>query len=200
MFDLLLGLMEWAGAFGLFLLMILENLFPPIPSELIVPLAGFLAAQGEMSFWQVILAGVAGSVVGAVFWYYVGMMIGRARILRFVDRFGPILTLSREDTISAFTWFERWGVWAVLVTRLIPGARTLISVPAGISRMPLPLFLLATTAGSTVWITILTMTGVLLRENYHRIESVLDPLSLVIFGGVAVVYFWRLLRQMRSRR
>jgi len=130
------------GYWGIGLLMFLENLFPPIPSELIMPLAGFTVAQGQMNFFLAVLAGTIGTVLGALPWYYIGHVFGRQRLTAWADRYGRWLTVTGKDIDRADRWFDRHGVKAVLLGRLIPGVRTLISLPAGISGMSLPLFLL----------------------------------------------------------
>jgi membrane protein DedA with SNARE-associated domain len=133
------------GYVGLVLLMVLENVFPPIPSEVIVPLAGFMATQDRLSLLGVILAGTLGSVLGALPLYYLGRKIGDERLKSFADRHGRWLTLSRQDLDSAQQWFDRRGGLAVFLCRLVPGVRSLISIPAGIEGMPLAIFLLYTT-------------------------------------------------------
>ncbi|ARO14306.1 Alkaline phosphatase-like protein [Ketogulonicigenium robustum] len=199
MFDALLGLMNAGGAFGLALIMFLENVFPPVPSEVIIPLAGFLAASGRMALWEVIVAGVAGSVLGALFWYWIGLAVGKDRVMAFVARWGFILTISEDEAERAFAWFQRYGAWAVFFARVLPGVRTLISIPAGMARMSMPLFLVTTTLGSAIWVSILAGAGLLLRENYDHISRYIDPLSYVVIGAIVGIYVWRLLRQLRSR-
>ena len=129
-------IVETTGVLGIALLMFLENVFPPIPSELIMPLAGYAAARGETSLVLVILAGTAGSLAGALFWYILGRLVDHERFKQFADRHGRWLTMSRTDVSQADDWFDAHGHWAVLFGRLIPTVRTLISIPAGLSEMP----------------------------------------------------------------
>jgi membrane protein DedA with SNARE-associated domain len=168
------------GYVGIALLMLLENILPPIPSELIMPLAGFSVTRGELSFVYVVIAGVIGSVLGALPWYYLGKLWGLQRIERLADRYGKWITLSSQDVRKAKQWFDRRGKEAACFSRVIPGVRTYISVPAGISRMPLLLFLFYSTIGTTVWVGFLTYAGYLLGENYSKIKQFLAPISAVI--------------------
>ncbi len=144
MFDWVTGFLEQGGYVVVALLMFLENVFPPIPSELIMPLAGFNAAQGEQNIVLVIVAGSIGSLAGALLWYYIGLWIGLERLKRFSRRHGRWLTLTPDEIDQADAWFDAYGGWAVLVGRLIPTVRTFISVPAGMSGMRLGKFLIFT--------------------------------------------------------
>jgi len=192
MFEGIVGLVERLGYLGVAALMFLENLFPPIPSELIMPLAGFAAARGDLSLAGVVAAGTAGSVVGALPWYYAGAFLGMDRLRRLASRHGRWLTLSPDDVQHAAEWFARHGTKAVLIGRLIPGVRTLISVPAGIAGMPLLPFILWSTLGSLVWAGLLALAGLWLEQQYDQVARYLDPLSKLIFGLVVAIYLYRL--------
>lgn len=194
MFDWVVATIDSWGYLGVFLLMVAEHLFPPIPSEVIMPLAGFLAAQGKLSLTLTIVIGTAGSVAGTLFWYYIGIWIGEARLKRFAARHGRLLTLSPSDIDNARGWFERHGAAAVFFGRMIPAIRTLISVPAGLSNMPFWRFLLYTTLGSSIWTTILTFAGLVLHENYTRVEGYINPLSKLVLIVVIVTYVYRVIR------
>lgn len=198
MFDWIVAAMAQGGYLALGALMFLENLFPPIPSEVVMPLGGFLSAQGTFTFPLVILVGTFGSVLGATFWYWVGLRLGADRLRRFADRHGRWLTISPQDVDRANAWFQRHGAAAVFVGRFLPGLRTLISVPAGIARMPIGPFLLYTTAGSVIWIGLLAWLGRVLEANYDRVAGWLDPLSWIVIGVFVAAYLWRLLRQARA--
>ena len=188
------------GAWGIALLMLLENLFPPIPSELIMPLAGFEAAAGRLSFWAVVAAGTAGSVAGAVVWYAAGRAFGEARMLALIDRYGFWLTISRDEAERAVAWFARRGAVAVFLGRLVPGVRTLISGPAGLAAMPFAPFLAVTAAGSLVWVVLLTFAGYLLEANHDRVAHLLDPATKIILALFIGAYLWRAVRLWRARR
>ena len=200
MFDILTRLIDQFGAFGVGLVMLLENVFPPIPSELIMPLAGFQAAQGKMSLVAIFLAGTAGAVLGAYLWYLVGQKLGRTRLTTFIERHGHWLTLNTEDVDSAIAWFDRHDRMAVFLGRMVPGVRTLISVPAGLNGMGLGKFLLYTTLGSAIWNSGLIAAGYLLSANYTRVAAVLNPVTNVLLGGLVLWYLVRLVRELRGRR
>lgn len=193
MFDWILGVMVRGGYAGLFMLALLENVFPPIPSEVIMPLAGFLAARGEMDMVGVIAAGTVGSVVGATFWYYLGMWLGMERIRRLAARHGRWLTMSPEDVDRTAEWFLRNGPKAVLLGRVMPGLRTLISVPAGVFRMPLLPFLAYSLVGTTVWIALLAGAGYLLKDAFMRVGDWLDPISNAVLGLGLAWYGYRVI-------
>lgn len=187
------------GYLGIGLLMFLENLFPPIPSELIMPLAGFTIAQGKMSFIPAVLAGIIGTMVGALPWYYAGQLVGERRLRRLADRYGKWLTISSKDIDKANRWFNRHGAKTVLFCRLIPGVRTLISLPAGINQMPIALFLLYSTIGTALWVTLLTALGYFLGRNYSLVELYLAPVSkLVLLGLIIAFVVWIILRKKRK--
>ncbi len=194
MFTWITDFMSRIGLVAVFGLMLGENVFPPIPSELVMPLAGFLAAQGEMSLWLAIVAGTAGSVAGALLWYWVGVRFGRDRLRRLAERHGRWLTVSPSDVNGAIGWFERYGWWAVFFGRMIPGVRTLVSVPAGMARMPMLPFLAFTTLGSLLWTGLLAWAGYLLESQYEKVSQWVNPVSNVILAGIVGLYLWRLVR------
>jgi membrane protein DedA with SNARE-associated domain len=169
MFEWITSTVRTLGYSGVALLALLENVFPPIPSELVLPLAGFVAAQGELNVWMVIIAGTAGSLAGAVLWYEIGRRIGERRLRGWVRRSGKWLTLSVSDIDRAQAWFKRHGGRAVFVGRLVPGVRTLISLPAGFAGMPRTAFLLHTVAGTAIWTALLAYAGVILRSNFELV-------------------------------
>ena len=199
MFDIITSILASLGGLGVFLLMLAENVFPPIPSEVILPLAGYTAAQGRGSLWVVAIAGTLGSAAGAVLWYYVGRWIGIDRLKRFASRHGRWLTLTPGEVDHVDRWFDRYGRWAVLFGRMVPGVRTLISVPAGVSGMPLGPFLVSTLAGSAIWTVILVMAGYELGERYSQGASVIEPVSNAVLALAVIWYLWRVATFGRSR-
>jgi len=199
MFEWILGLIVSGGYVGLLALMFLENLFPPIPSELVMPLAGFLAARGEMDALLVVVIGTAGSVSGALPWYWLGRHVNKPRLLHLAERHGHWLTVDTDEVEAAYRWFRHKGWRAVLFGRLMPGIRTLISIPAGMAGMRLSWFLALTTAGSLLWTGFLTGAGFLLENQYQRVHAYLDPLSWVVFGLILAIYLWRVGRKIRPR-
>jgi membrane protein DedA with SNARE-associated domain len=200
MIDWITGLMNTLGYAGIALLMFLENIFPPVPSEIVMPLAGFTAAQGGLSLVGVILAGAAGSLAGALAWYYAGKIYGAERMRDFADRYGCWITVSPEDIDRATNWFNRHGRSAVLIGRLVPGVRTLISVPAGISGMGLFPFLLYSTIGTVGWTALLAICGYILRGQWSAVESYISPVSTILFAALALWFVIRFVRQWRCRR
>jgi len=173
---------------GIGFLMFLENLFPPIPSELIMPLAGFVVQQGKMDFTLVVLAGVIGTVLGALPWFYAGRLLGEERLKKLCDRYGKWLGISGEDITKSKNWFDRYGNKAVLLCRLVPGVRTLISIPAGIGNMNIIPFLIYSTIGTTLWVLLLTYAGFALGQNYKVVETYIDPISKVVVIVVVVAF------------
>ena len=188
------------GVLGVALLMFLENVFPPIPSELIMPLAGYTAAKGNADIVLVILSGTVGSLAGASFWYAIGRWFGEERLKRFADQYGRWLTLSRQDIDRADDWFDRHGAKAVFFGRLVPTVRTLISVPAGLSEMPLPRFLLWSGAGTLIWTSFLALLGWWLGDRYEDVETWINPISNVIVSLIVILYLYRVATFRRHGR
>jgi len=182
-----MGFISSAGYGGILLLMFIENVFPPIPSELIMPLAGFMVAQDKLTFIGTTLAGMAGSVLGALPLYYAGKKLGEERVKRLADRYGRWLTLSRQDIERASRWFHRHGGAAVFVCRLIPGVRSFISVPAGIVGMNFLQFLAYTSIGTALWAALLAYLGYLLGSNFAQVGEYLDPVSWIVLGAIGVL-------------
>lgn len=193
MFDWITKVISEYGYPGIALLMLGENIFPPIPSELIMPLAGFVAAQGQLNPVLVVLAGTLGSVLGALPWYYAGRWLGEERMRVLAARYGRWLTVDDKDVGKAIRWFERHGRMAVLFGRLVPTVRTLISVPAGMARMPLGPFLFYSSIGSLLWTAALTAAGYLLEANYRLVGDYLDRASQIIISLIVLTYLWRLI-------
>ena len=199
MFQWITQLMGSMGYLAVVFLMFLENVFPPIPSELIMPLAGFTATQGRLSLVGVIIAGTIGSVLGALPLYYVGKTIGEKRLKEWADKHGKWLTVSSDDIDKANGWFEKHGFIAVGIGRLIPGVRSLIAVPAGIEKMNLGLFVLYTALGSGVWAAALAYAGYVLGGNYQKVEKFVGPATYVVLGIVVAVYIFRVVKQHKKQ-
>lgn len=191
MFDFITEFMQSGGYLAVFALMALENIFPPIPSELIMPFAGFVAARGDLNVIGVLVAGTAGSVAGALPWYYAGKVYGKERLEAFADKHARWMTVTHGDIEHAMESFEKHGRKVVLLGRLIPAIRTLISVPAGLAKMPMGQFLLYSTVGSLVWTGVLTGAGYLLESQYERVAEYVDPVSKAILIGLVGWYLYR---------
>lgn len=196
--DWVTGIVESMGYAGIALLMALENVLPPIPSELIMPLAGYNAEQGHVNLWGAIAAGTFGTLVGTLPWYAAARWLERDRVYRWVEHHGHWLTVERKELERAVDWFGKHGRWTVAVGRLIPGIRTLISVPAGFCHMPLWQYLSYSAAGTLIWTGILAYLGSLLGQNYERVSTYLGPISWLVMGTITAVYLVRLVR-MRKR-
>lgn len=194
---------QWMGYGAIFAAMFLENLFPPIPSELIMPLGGFYVQQGQLQFLPVVLAGLLGTLLGALPWYGIGRVINEQRIEVWLSRYGRWIGISPAELERSRRWFNRYGTALVFWGRLVPGIRTLISVPAGIELMPFGPFLIWTTAGSLIWTLLLTLAGLGLGESYSNVKLWIDPVSKVVkVGLVMAVLFalvWLGLRIWRRR-
>jgi membrane protein DedA with SNARE-associated domain len=199
MFEWITSIIRRLGYTGVAMLTFLENLFPPIPSELIIPLAGFVAAQGDLRLWLVIATGTLGSLTGAWLWYHLGRRIGERRLRSWVERHGKWLTLTTTDIDRAQDWFQRHGAAAVFVGRLVPGVRTYVSLPAGFSGMPLPQFLLYSALGTTLWTAALASAGLLLRASFTRVSDSINMFTNVLFIAFGVFMAWRYVRCWKPR-
>lgn len=191
MFDWIITLVERSGYIGVFFLMFLENIFPPIPSELILPLVGFSVAQGTLGVLGVFAAALLGGLVGVLPWYVAGRVFSLPRLKVWVSRYGRLLTLTPEELEYTEQWFVRYGRRAVLFGRLVPIVRTLISIPAGLVRMSWGRFLLYSAIGAGVWNICLIASGYLLESQYARVEEYLNPVTYVILVALFAWYLYR---------
>ena len=172
------------------LAMFLENIIPPIPSEIIMPLGGFFVYQQKLNFYILVFWGLLGTILGSLPWYYLGRLVNEKRLSNFLDKKGKYLGISPSDLSKSKRWFDKYGVSLVFWGRLVPGIRTLISVPAGIELMPLRKFLIWTTLGSLIWVVLLAYAGFLFGENYPIIETYLDQIKLFIKPILVVIVFY----------
>lgn len=190
--DWIVDLITRGGYFAVALLMLAENVFPPIPSEVVMPVSGIVAATGSMFLVGVIVAGTAGALAGQFLWYWVGARVGEERLMRWAERHGRWITLSPREIHKVSTWFQTHGSRAVFIGRLIPGIRTFISLPAGLARMPVGRFLLYSLLGSGVWTAALAYAGYALRDRYENVTRFVGPVSSLVIGAIVVLYIWRL--------
>jgi membrane protein DedA with SNARE-associated domain len=198
MSDWVIRLIEQAGYLGVGFLMFLETIFPPIPSEVIMPVAGVAAAKGKMSLGGVIASGTAGAMLGNMVWYLAARALGIIRMKPFIERWGRWLTIEWDEIIRAERWFGTRGWLIVGVGRLLPTVRSIISVPAGLLRMRLSIFFLASTIGTAAWTALLAGSGDLLGAHYRDIDRIIGPLSNLIMALLVTGYVWRLRRQRRT--
>jgi len=186
---------------GVAILMAIENVFLPLPSELIMPLAGFLTANGNMTLTGVIIAGTIGSVLGALPLYYAGRALGEERPERWLERYGRWTRIRGRDLERATARFSGHSFVDVIIAQLLPGVRGLISIPAGVARMNVGLFLLANLIGTLVWCAVLAVAGRLLGANFTKIHKFLGPVGWTILGAlVAAVVVWAMVRKRRRAR
>lgn len=200
MMDIFPQFLRDHGYAGVYLLMLLDSVFPIFPSELVMSLSGLLASQGEMALGGVILCGTAGAMTGALGWYWLARALGLERFTRLIDRFGWLTTISAHEVEVLRKWFDRFGTPLVLVCRMIPLARTAISIPAGLVKMPFPRFFALSLIGSLVWSAGLSVAGWLMGSQYEKIHHYLGPVSTGIVATLVVVWLVRIaLRLIRSR-
>ncbi|GBF74230.1 alkaline phosphatase [Paenibacillus sp. 598K] len=192
--------MEQYGYWGILLMIAVENLFPPIPSEVILTFGGFMTTNTGMTVPGVIAFATAGSVGGAVILYGIGLLIDVERLERIVDRYGHILRIKREDIRRADAWFDNYGYWTVLFCRMVPLVRSLISIPAGMSNMRFGLFLLFTTIGTLAWNTILVLIGAALGDSWEQVLYYMDIYSNIVYAALAIGAIAIVVLYIRKRR
>ncbi|WP_394121404.1 DedA family protein [Planococcus donghaensis] len=200
--DWITSVMSDYGYFGIFLLIMLENVFPPIPSEVILTVGGFMTTTTDMTIPGVVLASTAGSVLGAVILYGAGLLLDVERLEKIIGKYGNWLRVKKEDIYKADAWFDRFGVWTVFFGRLVPLLRSLISIPAGMSNMKFWLFISFTTLGTLLWNTVLVFVGEAVGENREEIMRQLELYSNVVYaliGLCAVVAVWYYVKKIRTR-
>ncbi|MEK5145598.1 MAG: DedA family protein [Psychrobacillus psychrotolerans] len=178
--------MNQFGYLGVFLLILAENIFPPIPSEVILTLGGYMTTMTSMTKLGIIIASTAGSVIGATILYGIGLLLDVERLEKVIGKYGKFLRLTIKDIHKADAWFDKYGVWAVFFGRLIPLVRSLISIPAGMSNMKFGLFLLFTTLGTLIWNTVLVSVGAAVGDNWDEIVGYMDIYSNIVYTIIAI--------------
>tara|TARA_Y100001933_G_scaffold200867_1_gene202266 strand:+ start:41 stop:694 length:654 start_codon:yes stop_codon:yes gene_type:complete len=180
--------------------MFLENIVPPIPSEIIMPLGGYFVYQGNLNFYILVIFGLIGTVLGSLPWYYLGRLLNEKKLANLVENKGKFLGITSKDFNNSKLWFDKYGVSMVFWGRLIPGIRTLISVPAGIELMPLKRFLVWTTLGSLIWVVLLSLSGYIVGENYRIIETYVDNIKAFIKPLLIIICIFIILKYLRNIR
>lgn len=198
MFQWIVHVIESGGYIGIFFLMILENVFPPIPSEVVIPLAGFAAASGDLHILGVLIATTLGGAVGCIPLYMLGRLFGMERLKRLSARYGRLLTLSPGDLDRAQAWFLKHGHLAVFFGRLMPTVRSLISIPAGIAHMPFWRFFLYSFIGTFIWTSMLLFVGYVLESQYEKISGYLDVVSNAIILFFVGAYIYRVITYKKT--
>ncbi|RHW34963.1 DedA family protein [Lysinibacillus yapensis] len=194
------SVMEDFGYIGVFLLIMLENLFPPIPSEVILTFGGFMTTHTDLTVTGVVIASTLGSVAGAIILYGVGAVVGIRRIERFVDKWGKFLRLTSNDIHKANSWFEKYEVWTVFFCRFIPLIRSLISLPAGLAKMNFWIFLLLTTLGTLIWNMVLVNVGAAVGESWETIVGYMDVYSNFAYTAIVIVFLIIVIRFYRKKK
>jgi membrane protein DedA with SNARE-associated domain len=195
--DAVVGLMDVIGPYGAGIGIAAENLFPPLPSEAILPLAGLAASRGAFALWEAILWTTVGSIVGALVLYGIGAWFGLERLRKVADKL-PLVNVNDVD--RTVEWFHRHGGAAVFFGRFIPIFRSLISIPAGVVHMPLWRFVLLTGLGSLIWNTIFVLLGWYLGESWHIVEQYMDVAQNVVIAVVVIAVVWFVVSRVRSLR
>lgn len=196
--DFVVETVRSTGAWGVGILMFVENVFPPIPSELIMPLGGYLSETGDLSFWPVVAAGSVGSLLGAALWYVVGRRLGKDRLKAWAGRHGAWVAMTPDDIEMARGWFDRHGGLSVLLCRLVPFLRTAISVPAGIAGMAALPFVLYSAVGTFLWTLALAWAGRLLGRQFPEVGDVLGWVSWGVILGAFAWYVYRVVKVHRE--
>ena len=194
MADWVIRLIEQSGYLGVAFLMFLETIFPPIPSEVIMPVAGVAAAQGRMTLPWVIAAGTAGAMLGNIVWYLAARALGIIRLRPFIEKHGRWLTMNWQEVERAERWFRQHGTFFVFLGRMLPTVRSLVSVPAGLLKMRFKSFFIASTLGTAGWTAMLATAGYQLRQNYGEIDSLIGPVSNAVIITLVLGYLWRVWR------
>ena len=192
--------MHQLGYFGIALLMFLDNVFPPIPSEVIMPSAGYAASQGQLSLWGVIIAGSVGSLSAAASLYWLGARFKTQTILAFVTRYGRFFFVKTADVEKSLAWFERYGYRVVFFGRMVPAVRSMISIPAGMSGMPFGYFMLYSGLGTLIWTSFLAVVGYYLGENQQQMQHFFSQVSHLILIIVASLIIWIFYRRWQRKR
>lgn len=186
-------LIEQSGYLGIGFLMFLETVFPPIPSEIIMPVAGIAAARGDLDLSLVILSGTAGAMLGNTFWYLAARALGILRLKPVIDKYGKWLTMNWDEVERAHGWMQRHGIALVLFGRLVPTVRSLVSIPAGLLKMRFRDYLIASTIGTCAWTALLAGAGYLLRSDFDQIDDYLAPVGNAVLVVIVILYVWRLI-------
>jgi membrane protein DedA with SNARE-associated domain len=197
--DWVIRLIEQSGYLGVGFLMFLETVFPPIPSEVIMPVAGMAAAEGKLNYWFVVASGTAGAMLGNIVWYLAARALGVGRMEQIIRRHGRWVTMTWPEVERAQVWFRRNGVFFVFLGRLLPTVRSLVSIPAGLLKMRFKTFFIASTIGTLGWTALLATAGFKLRENFSEVDQYVGTASNAIIAVLVAGYFWRLWTHRHSK-
>jgi membrane protein DedA with SNARE-associated domain len=196
----IINVMEQFGYFGILLLIMIENLFPPIPSEVILTFGGYMTTHTNLTVIGVILTSTIGSVAGAIILYGIGFLIDISRIEKIVEKYGRILRLTKKDVHKANDWFAKYGAWTVFFCRFIPLIRSLISLPAGMAKMNFGVFLLLSTLGTFIWNAVLVSIGAAVGDSWDSIVGYMDVYSNIVYIGIAVLVVGFIILFIRKKK
>ena len=199
--DLLINIMSKYGYIGVFFLILVENIFPPIPSEVILLFSGFFSTYTNLSVLYMIVASTLGSFLGAIILYYIGKIFNKERLKKIVNgRLGKILFLKENDIDKADEWFDNKGNKSVFFCRFVPIVRSLISIPAGMSEMPMGKFIIYTICGSMIWNTVLICLGFRLGSNWEYVLTILDKYQMVVIVILVIIFGYVIIKFYRKKR
>lgn len=184
----IIEIMEKFGYLGILLLITVENLFPPIPSEVILTFGGFMTSSTKMTIVGVVIVSTIGSVLGAVILYGIGKFMNVERLEKIIEKYGYILRLTKEDLHKASKWFEKHGNATVFFCRFIPLIRSLISIPAGMNKMNFGIFVLLTTVGTLIWNLVLVYLGASLGDNWSTVVTYMDTYSHIMYAVIVLIF------------
>lgn len=197
MFDWISSIIQQVGYPGLLFLAFIENVFPPIPSELIMPFGGYLAKKGEMNFWLVVLSGTLGATLGSLPLYYAGRAYGEKRLKSWADKYGKWLGVDGRDIDKSKKWFVQHRTISIFWCRMVPGIRSIIAIPAGLNKVPIVPFLALTFAGCFVWTLFLVTLGYFLGESFRQVEKFMGPVSKIVLGALVAWLVWRAFKKSK---
>lgn len=186
----IISFIESTTYLGIFILMALESALIPIPSEVTMPFSGFLAQQGELNLWLVVAVGTVANLVGSLVGYYIGKVLEETVLLNLIRKYGKFVLISEKEYATSKRWFEKYGDKIVLISRLLPGIRTIISLPAGMFEMDLKKFIIYTTLGCLIWSALLTYVGYVMGENWQSLEVYYRKFEFVIIGLLVLAVVW----------
>ena len=199
--QFILHIIEQYGYFGVFFLILIENVFPPIPSEVILLFSGFFSTSTNLSVLYMIVASTFGSLLGAIILYYIGKIFNKERLKKIVNgKLGKILFLKEKDIDKADEWFDNKGNKSVFFCRFVPIVRSLISIPAGMSEMPMVKFIIYTVCGSMIWNTVLICLGYKLGDNWEYVLTILDKYQMVVILILIIVFGYVMIKFYRKKR
>lgn len=196
----IISFIESTSYFGIFVLMGLESALIPIPSEVTMPFSGFLVSTGELNFWAVVAVGTLANLGGSLIAYYIGYLIEETILVKLINKYGKFVLISETEYRHAERWFQKYGDKIIFISRLLPGIRTVISLPAGAFRMNLKKFIIYTTAGCFVWSALLTYVGMYMGKNWHALEPYYRKFEIVIIVGLILAVLWYVDHKLHLRK